>query len=77
MPKKGWKSITVKESTYNRFYAFYQNHRPELRDKGIFDYSGFITYIMMSRIKERENLQKLALKITKIPERFEYLIGHL
>ena len=43
MPKDGFKSITVSDEVYNKFLKQYQAKSDELKEKGIFSLSGYIT----------------------------------
>lgn len=55
MPRKGWKSITVKESVYQYFKNEWEKNKEEYRLKfGITSFSGFITkkcYELMEKEK--------------------------
>ena len=40
MPKKGYKSLTISASTYDKIAKFYQTHKDELRLQGITSLAG-------------------------------------
>ena len=48
MPKPGYKSITVSENIYKKFFEVYEKNRKELELKGIMSFSGYLT----SRMEE-------------------------
>ena len=55
MPRKGWKSITVKEEVYDYFWDLWQKNKEEYRKKGITSFSGFVTKLLYEMIeKEKE-----------------------
>ena len=43
MPKTGFKSITVTETVYDKFFDEYLKKKDELSMKGITSFSGFVT----------------------------------
>ena len=55
MPKKGWRSLTVKDYVYDYFKEQYLKMDKELRiKKGITSLSGFITYRLEQLIAQDE-----------------------
>ncbi|HZE79235.1 MAG TPA: hypothetical protein VE089_11875 [Nitrososphaeraceae archaeon] len=46
MPKPGFKSITVSENVYNRFFEIYEKNRKDLELRGITSFSGYFTSMM-------------------------------
>lgn len=51
MPKKGFKSITVKENVYNYFMDEYKKVKDEMAVKGIRSFSGYVTYRLSQLIE--------------------------
>ena len=43
MPSQGFKSITITEGVYDKFFSVYDANKQELHMKGIFSFSGYIT----------------------------------
>jgi hypothetical protein len=56
MPRKGFKTITVKENVYDYFFKEWQERRQELEVKGIRSFSGYISY-RLSQLIEQEKKQ--------------------
>ena len=48
MPKPGYKSITVSENVYKKFFEVYEKNKKGLELKGIMSFSGYLT----SRMEE-------------------------
>jgi hypothetical protein len=48
MPKPGFKSITVSENIYKKFFEVYEKNKKGLELKGIMSFSGYLT----SRMEE-------------------------
>jgi len=46
MPKAGFKSITISEEVYDKFFDVYQKNKPELIMKGVNSFAGYITYTL-------------------------------
>lgn len=54
MPKPGFKSITVSENIYNRFFDTYEKNKKQLEFKGITSFSGYLTSMMDEMMKRYE-----------------------
>lgn len=54
MPKPGFKSITVSENVYGRFFNAYLKNKKELEFKGITSFSGYLTSMMEEIMKKYE-----------------------
>lgn len=54
MPKPGFKSITVSENVYRRFFDAYAKNKKELEFKGITSFSGYLTSMMEEMMKRYE-----------------------
>ena len=56
MPKIGFKSITIAEIVYNRFYNAYKTKKNEFALKGINSFTGYITYMLENSMQKNDNL---------------------
>ncbi|MDQ3840667.1 MAG: hypothetical protein M3297_15540 [Thermoproteota archaeon] len=54
MPKPGFKSITVSDHVYNKFFATYEKNRRGLELKGITSFSGYLTSMMEEAMAKYE-----------------------
>ncbi len=54
MPKPGFKSITVSDYVYNRFFETYEKNRRGLELKGITSFSGYLTSMMEETMTKYE-----------------------
>ena len=66
MPKAGFKSITVSENVYKKFFDVYEKSRKELELKGITSFSGYLTSMMEEMMIKYEAFAKHAPFIQKI-----------
>ena len=66
MPKPGYKSITVSENVYNKFFAVYERSKRELELKGITSFSGYLTSMMEEMMNRYEVFAKQAPFIEKV-----------
>ena len=66
MPKNGFRSITVSESVYKRFNNDYLKSKDDLAVRGIRSLSGYISYMLESRMQENEILAHYAPMIKKV-----------
>ena len=46
MPKPGFKSITISEQVYEKFYDVYEKNKEKLTMKGVNSFAGYITYML-------------------------------
>jgi len=53
MPRKGYKSITVKQHVYEYFYNEYSKVKEEYAIKGVNSFSGYVSY-RLSELLEQE-----------------------
>lgn len=65
MPKPGFKTITVKEAIFNKYYSHYKKREGELKAKGI-SFSAFVTGLMREAMIKHETFLKYAPFIEKI-----------
>ncbi|RNJ75297.1 MAG: hypothetical protein EB828_05380 [Nitrosopumilus sp. D6] len=66
MPKAGFKSITVSENVYDRFYEVYDNSKDSLALKGVNSFAGYITYMLEARMEEDRTFAMYAPMIEKV-----------
>jgi hypothetical protein len=66
MPKPGFKSITVSENVYNKFFKVYEKRNYYLELKGITSFSGYLTSMMEETMIKQEAFAKQAPFMEKI-----------
>ena len=66
MPKAGFKSITVAETVYDKFFEVYQKSKDELVMKGVNSFSGYVTYMLEEMMQKDKTFARYAPKIEKI-----------
>lgn len=66
MPKAGFKSITVSDNVYKKFFEAYARSRRELEFRGITSFSGYLTSMMEETICKYEAFAKHAPMMEKI-----------
>ncbi len=66
MPKAGFKSITISEIVYNRFYTVYIKNRDKLMMKGVNSFAGYITYMLEDLMKKNNTNLRYLPKLEKI-----------
>jgi hypothetical protein len=66
MPKAGFKSITVSEEVYDRFFDVFEKNKPELVMKGINSFSGYVTYMLEQTMQKDKTFARYAPKIEKV-----------
>lgn len=66
MPESGFKSITVSELVYKRFFDVYTQIKKQLELKGITSFSGYVTSIMDEMMLRNEVFAKYAPMLEKI-----------
>ena len=66
MPKAGFKSITVSDNVYNRFFGTYERTRRDLELKGITSFSGYLTRMMEETMTKYEAFARHAPFMEKI-----------
>jgi len=66
MPKPGFKSITVSETVYEKFYDVYQKNKDELTMKGVNSFSGYVTYMLEEMMQKDKTFARYAPKLEKI-----------
>jgi len=66
MPKDGFKSITVSETVYNKFYDVYQKNKQDLTMKGVNSFAGYVTYMLEETMQKDKTFAKYAPKLEKV-----------
>jgi hypothetical protein len=66
LPKEGFKSITVSEVVYSKFFDVYQKNKEDLLMKGVNSFSGYVTYMLEEMMQKDKTFAKYAPKIEKI-----------
>jgi hypothetical protein len=66
MPKEGFKSITVSDTVYDRYYEIYQKNKQELAMKGVNSFAGYITYMLEQTMQKDKTFAKFAPKLEKV-----------
>ena len=66
MPKAGFKSITVSEEVYDKFYDVFEKNKSELMMKGVNSFSGYVTYMLEQMMQKDKTFARYAPKIEKI-----------
>jgi len=66
VPKDGFKSITVSETVYNKFYDVYQKNKQELTMKGVNSFAGYVTYMLEETMQKDKTFAKYAPKLEKV-----------
>lgn len=57
LPRKGWKSITVRDEIYDYFMREWRRGRTEHLKRGVTSFSGFVTQ-QLSELMEKEKREK-------------------
>ncbi len=66
MPKNGFKSITVNEKIYDKFYQIFFDQKEKLAMKGVNSFSGYVTHCLEEMMRKDETFSKFTPKIEKI-----------
>lgn len=66
MPKAGFKSITVSEEVYDKFFEVFEKNKPDLVMKGINSFSGYVTYMLEQTMQKDKTFARYAPKIEKV-----------
>jgi hypothetical protein len=66
MPKAGFKSITVNETVYDKFYQIFFDSKEKLSLKGVNSFSGYVTFCLEEMMRKDETFAKFTPKIEKI-----------
>ena len=63
MPKPGFKSITISEQVYEKFYDVYEKNKEKLTMKGVNSFAGYITYMLEDSMLKDKTFAKYAPKL--------------
>jgi hypothetical protein len=66
MPKPGFKSITISETVYDKFFDVYQKSKNELTMKGVNSFAGYVTYLREEMLQKDKTFARYAPKLEKI-----------
>jgi hypothetical protein len=66
VPKAGFKSITVSEEVYVKFFDVFEKNKPDLTMKGINSFSGYVTYMLEQTMLKDKTFARYAPKLEKI-----------
>jgi len=66
MPKAGFKSITVNEIIYNKFYQIFFDQKEKLAMKGVNSFSGYVTFCLEEMMRKDETFSKFTPKIEMV-----------
>ena len=66
MPKPGFKSITVSETVYDKFFEVYKKNKDNLTMKGVNSFAGYITYMLEDKMQKYKTFAKYAPKLELI-----------
>lgn len=66
MPKTGFKSITINEIVYDKFYQIFFDSKERLAMKGVNSFSGYVTSCLEELMRKDEAFAKFTPKIEKI-----------
>ena len=66
MPKPGFKSITISETDYAKFYDVYKKNKDSLTMKGVNSFAGYITYMLEDTMQKDKTFAKYAPKLELI-----------
>ena len=63
MPKPGFKSITISETVYEKFFDVYEKNKDKLTMKGVNSFAGYITYMLEGSMLKDKTFAKSAPKL--------------
>ncbi len=66
MPKAGFKSITISEQVYDKFFDVFQENKSELAMKGVNSFAGYVTYMLEDMMLKDKTFARYAPKLEKI-----------
>ena len=66
MPKPGFKSITISETVYEKFFEVYKKNKDSLTMKGVNSFAGYITYMLEDKMQKDKTFAKYAPKLELI-----------
>ena len=66
MPKNGFKSITVNDRVYDKFYQIFFDQKEKLAMKGVNSFAGYVTFCLEEMMRKDETFSKFTPKLEKI-----------
>lgn len=66
MPKNGFKSITVNDKVYDKFYQIFFDQKEKLAMKGINSFAGYVTFCLEEMMRKDETFSKFTPKLEKV-----------
>ena len=66
MPKPGFKSNTISQTVYDKFYDVYKKNKDNLNMKGVNSFAGYITYMLEDTMQKDKTFAKYAPKLELI-----------
>ena len=66
MPKAGFKSITISEEVYDKFYDVFQKNKAALTMKGVNSFAGYITYMLEEMMQKDKTFARYAPKLERV-----------
>jgi hypothetical protein len=66
MPKAGFKSITVSEEVYDKFFDVFEKNKSDLMMKGVNSFSGYVTYMLEQMMQKDKTFARYAPKIERV-----------
>lgn len=74
MPKAGFKSITVSESVYDKFYKVYHDNKEILSMKGVNSFAGYVTFMIEELMQKDKTFARYIPKIEKISVELDRIV---
>jgi len=59
LPRKGWKSITVRDEIYDYFWKEWRRRRTEHLKMGVTSFSGFVTQQLSGLMRKEKHANRL------------------
>lgn len=66
LPKAGFKSITVNQRVYDKFYQVYYDQKEKMAQKGVNSFAGYVTFCLEDVMKKDETFTKFTPKIEQL-----------
>ena len=77
MPKPGFKSITISQTVYHKFYDDYKKNKDNLNMKGVNSFAGYITYMLEDTMQKDKTFAKYAPKLELISMEDDLSLIHI
>ncbi|ABK77040.1 hypothetical protein CENSYa_0404 [Cenarchaeum symbiosum A] len=66
MPKPGFKSITISDAVYDRFFDVYSKNREKMMMRGVSSFAGYVTYMMEETMQKDKTFARYAPRMESI-----------